>query len=402
MPTASFRFAAMLSVLAMLGPFSVDAYLPAFPALEQAMQAEPLAIHQTLSAYFIPFALMNLLHGTLSDAFGRRPTLLAAIAVFTAASIGCAAAPSLEALLLFRALQGASAGAGVIAMYAVTQDCFRGADVQRMIAHSTLTYSIAPATAPIVGGLLLSAFGWRSIFVFLAGLGGLLFVFVHRRLPETLPADQRHSLAPRQILDSYRRVLADRNGHYLTGALALSFAAGFLYIAASSVFLTRHLGVSSNGFAWLFLPLVGGSMIGAATAGYLARRQPPRQTIQLGYMTMLLAATLNVALCFAVPPALPLHIVPLCVYAVGQALAAPALKMLVLDQFRALQGTAAAVRGSVQLLALALVAGVIAPLLSFSAASLALGMLAMFLASGVCWCRSHALTVGDGSRGIGR
>ena len=347
MPTASFRFAAMLSVLAMLGPFSVDAYLPAFPALEQAMQAEPLAIHQTLSAYFIPFALMNLLHGTLSDAFGRRPTLLAAIAVFTAASIGCAAAPSLEALLLFRALQGASAGAGVIAMYAVTQDCFRG-------------------------------------------------------------ADQRHSLAPRQILDSYRRVLADRTGHYLTGALALSFAAGFLYIAASSVFLTRHLGVSSNGFAWLFLPLVGGSMIGAAMAGYLARRQSPRQTIQMGYMTMLLAATLNVALCFAVPPALPLHIVPLCVYAVGQALAAPALEMLVLGQFRALQGTAAAVRGSVQLLAL--VAGVIAPLLSFSAASLALGMLAMFLASGVCWCRSHALTVAavvraeadDGLTGEGR
>ena len=132
-------------------------------------------------------------------------------------------------------------------------------------------------------------------------------------------------------------------------------------------------------------------MLGAFLSAQLADRQPASATIQIGYLTMLLAATANVVLCLTVPPTLPLHIAPLCIYAIGQAIAAPAMKAMVLDQFRELMGTAAAVRGSVQLLLLAIVAGVVAPLLSFNTGALALGMLVMFLASGVCWCRYYSL-----------
>jgi DHA1 family bicyclomycin/chloramphenicol resistance-like MFS transporter len=123
-PEATFAFAAFLAFLSMLGPFSVDAYLPAFPDLAAEFGASSAHVQQTLTAYFVPFAVMNLLHGTLSDALGRRRALVAALAVYTLASLGCMFAENIGTLLLFRAMQGASAGAGVIALYAITGDCF--------------------------------------------------------------------------------------------------------------------------------------------------------------------------------------------------------------------------------------------------------------------------------------
>jgi DHA1 family bicyclomycin/chloramphenicol resistance-like MFS transporter len=114
-----------------------------------------------------------------------------------------------------------------------------------------------------------------------------------------------------------------RGGHLLTGTLAFSFAAGFLYIAASSVFLTKHLGVASTGFAWLFVPLVGGYMLGAFLSGLLASQMTPTDSAWWGYRLMSLAVGINVLLSYAVPPSLLWSVTPLFFYAVGQAIAAP-------------------------------------------------------------------------------
>lgn len=384
-PEATFKFAASLAFLAMLGPFSVDAYLPAFPNLAAELNVSPIHVQQTLTAYFVPFAVMNLFHGTISDSLGRRRTLIAALAMYTLASLGCMLSKSIDVLLMFRAMQGMSAGAGVVAVYAITRDCFEGSAAQKVVAYGALAYTIAPVLAPVLGGLLLAAFGWRSIFGLLATLGLAMLALVLRSLPETLPPHLRQAMTPRVIFANYWLVLAHREGQLLTGALAFSFAGGFVYIASASAFLTRHFGVSSTGFAWLFVPLVGGSMTGAFVSSRLASCLTPTDTVRWGYRFMVLAAAGNVLLSYALAPALAWSLMPLTMYAIGQSIAAPALKALLLDQLPTLTGTASALRGSAQLLLLAIVAGVIAPLASASIVDLALAMFGLFLVGGVCW-----------------
>ena len=144
----------LLACLGMLGPFSIDTYLPAFPGIAQTLSASPLQLQQTLSAYLFGFAFMNLFHGALADSFGRRPVILAGVAVFALASIGCALAASPAQLIGFRALQGLATGAGTVVSRAVIRDMFPPADAQRVMSQVTLFFGVAPAVAPLVGGLL--------------------------------------------------------------------------------------------------------------------------------------------------------------------------------------------------------------------------------------------------------
>ena len=164
--------ALILAALAMLGPFSVDTYLPAFPAIQQSLDASALEVQQTLTAYMFSFAVMILWHGALSDAFGRRSIILMSLAVFAVASLACAAVHSVEYLWIFRMLQGVSAGAGVVIGRAIIRDLYAGADAERMLSLVTMIFSISPAIAPVIGGWIVTLSNWRTIFLF-------LFVFKH-------------------------------------------------------------------------------------------------------------------------------------------------------------------------------------------------------------------------------
>ena len=162
--------AVLLALLGMVGPFSIDTYLPAFPAIAQALAATPVQMQQTLSAYLFAFAFMTLFHGALSDSFGRRPVVLWGLAVFTLASAGCALAQNIGTLVLFRALQGLSAGAGIVVSRAVIRDMFAPAQAQQVMSQVTIFFGIAPAIAPIVGGTVSVYLGWHSVFWFLTGV----------------------------------------------------------------------------------------------------------------------------------------------------------------------------------------------------------------------------------------
>ncbi|MDE2300606.1 MAG: Bcr/CflA family efflux MFS transporter, partial [Burkholderiales bacterium] len=177
--------AVLLACLGMLGPFSIDTYLPAFTGIASAIGATPVQMQQTLSAYLFGFALMNLFHGALSDSFGRRPVVLWGLAVFTLASIGCAMSQQIGALVLFRALQGMSAGAGIVVSRAVIRDMYPPADAQRVMSQVTIYFGVAPAVAPMVGGFLFVHASWHAIFWFLTAVGALLWVANWRLLPET-------------------------------------------------------------------------------------------------------------------------------------------------------------------------------------------------------------------------
>src|SRR5262245_45455136 len=178
----------------MLGPFSIDTYLPSFPAIARDFAVTPLQVQQTLSAYLAPFAVMMLLHGTLSDSFGRRPVILMNLVLFTAATVACALARDFTQLVVFRVLQGLSAGAGIAVGRAIIRDSFEGFAAQRLMSLVTMIFGIAPAIAPVIGGWLQSAFGWHSVFVFLACYAAIMLVVCWRALPETHPPAARQPL----------------------------------------------------------------------------------------------------------------------------------------------------------------------------------------------------------------
>ena len=236
----------------MLGPFSIDTYLPAFTGIAQSIGATPVQMQQTLSAYLFGFAVMNLFHGALSDSFGRRPVVLWGLALFTLASAGCALSQHIGALVFFRALQGMSAGAGVVVSRAVIRDMFAPADAQRVMSQVTIYFGVAPAVAPMVGGFLFIHSNWHAIFWFLTALGMLLWIANWRVLPETLHATQMQPFNVRNLLRGYRTM--GSSPRFLTLALAsgIPFNGMFLYVLSAPVFLGEllHLGpASSSGFS---------------------------------------------------------------------------------------------------------------------------------------------------------
>jgi DHA1 family bicyclomycin/chloramphenicol resistance-like MFS transporter len=384
-PHPSWSLAALLAALSMLGPFSVDMYLPAFPAIGDELGASSIALQQTLSTYLLAFAFMMLWHGALSDALGRRPIVLGAVAVFAVATLGCAIAGNIESLWLFRALQGLSSGAGVVVGRAIIRDRFDGADAQRLMSRMTMVFAIAPAIAPVMGGLLLEAFGWRSLFWVLLGLSVVVFSWSAAALPETLPPEARHTLHPRALWRSYRSVLSRADFLLLALIPSMNFCAFFVYIASAPAFLIDLLGVSSLGFAWLFIPMIIGIMLGASTSGRLAGRTSPMRTVELGYAMMFTGATVNVAISWLVTPGVPWNVLPIMIFTFGSSLATPSLTLLMLDLFPATRGLASSLQGFVQFALSGAVAGTVAPFLAQSVGALALGMTGFTLAGFALW-----------------
>ena len=364
----------LLAALAMIGPFTIDTYLPAFPAMSASLGASQVEVQQTLTAFMVPFAFMMLWHGALSDALGRRSVILAGLAIYTLASLFCVFATRIEYLWFGRALQGLSSGVGMVVSRAIVRDLLDGPPAQRMMARISIMFAIAPAIAPVIGGWIHAYFDWHGIFVFMAIFGGAIWLATFLWLPETLPPGKRQSLHPVHLWRSYRMVFSHGEFMRLSAALALNFNGMFLYVLSAPVFLMQHLGVSPQGFAWLYGPAIGGMVIGAFTSGQLAGRVSPRRTIALGFVIMSLAAAGNLVMNLMMPAQLPWAILPFPFYNLGMALAMPSMQLLALDLFPENRGLASSCQGVTQTATNALTAAVLAPLLWATPLSLAFGM----------------------------
>ncbi|MBL8474366.1 MAG: multidrug effflux MFS transporter [Rhodocyclaceae bacterium] len=351
----------MLAALAAIGPFAIDTYLPAFHAIAADLHCDMLSVQQSLTAYLLPFAFMALWHGSLSDALGRRPVILVSLAGFVLASCLCAAARHIEILWLGRALQGIFSGAGMIVGRAVGRDLFDGPAAQRLMARVSILFGLAPAVAPIVGGWLYAALGWREVFLFLALYGVFLMVAVAYALPETLSPTARRPLSPHDLWSGYREVFGARGFWRYSGALAANFSAFFVYVLAAPMFLMQHLGVSAQGFAVMFVPTVIGMMTGSWISGRLAGRVAPAKSAAIGCVIMTIASLANLSICIVLPPGLPWSILPLPLYTLGMGMSMPALSLLALDMFPARRGMVSSCQSVIQSVGNALVAGVVAP-----------------------------------------
>ncbi len=368
----------IITLLAMVAPFCIDTYLPSFPSIAADLNASAVEMQQSLSLYLLGFAVMTLFYGSISDSLGRRRVILFALFGFSLTSVGLTLVNNTELFLLLRLVQGVFASAGIVVGRAVVRDLFHGHQAQQVMSIGMLLFGIAPAIAPVIGGLLEISFGWRSIFIFLSLLGAVLIVLVLYGLKETLPKEQRHSMHPLVLLNNYAHALT--RFHFLELALMVAFNFGgfFLYITAAPQIMFTHLGLGAGDFHIMFVPMVAGMMLGAFLSARMAGRVSVRRALQVAYLMMFFGATLNIGMAYLLPVSAFTVIAPLVVYAVGMSFCLPMLSILGQDELPNHRGLASSLQSFIHMSMNAIIAGIVVPLVFDTVQNMALTLLFLY------------------------
>jgi DHA1 family bicyclomycin/chloramphenicol resistance-like MFS transporter len=378
--------AALLAALAMVSPFSLDTFYPSFPAISQEFSLTTWEIQQTITVYMLPFALMTLIQGPLSDALGRRPVVLVGLVVYSLASVACVFAPSFAFLLAFRAIQGMSAGVGMAVGRAIIRDLHEGPQAQKLMATISMIFSIAPAIAPVLGGWIHVWFGWRFVFGFMVITGASLCVLSYILLPETHPFERRAKLDFGGLGRTLWHIASNRTFMMYALALGTTFSAMIMFIGAAPAIVLGHWHLAETQFAYVFVPLIIGIMGGAFLSGKLAGRVEGTKQIKIGYTLTLAGGVLSVMLqAFVDSPAIFPQQVLITVMALGVQLMMPIYALRMLDMFPEVRGSAASVQSCVMLGVGALFLGGIVPAISHSMALLTLGALIAAMIGFLIW-----------------
>jgi len=349
----------LLGALTALGPFTIDLYLPAFPALEKSFDVSAAAIQLTLTGTTVGFGLGQLVVGPFSDKVGRRLPLILATAVHIASSIGAALATDIGWLSLFRVLMGiGAAGGGVVAM-AMVRDLFHGYSMVRMFSRMSLVNGLAPILAPVIGSQLLLAFPWPGIFYFLASYGLLVILASIFFIKETLPAEQRGKSTV-TVRQRYKSVLSDRIfvGMVLVGSL--NFGGLFAYLSASTFLFQNVYGFSPQQYGILFGINSLGIVAGVQISSRLIRRVAPQWIVAGATLVMVFLAALIVVLDL-LGAGLWGILVPLWFYICATGFMFPCVQVLSLANHGAQAGTAASLLGASQFM----MAGIVPPVVGW-------------------------------------
>ncbi|MDB5524051.1 MAG: drug resistance transporter, Bcr/CflA subfamily [Rhizobium sp.] len=252
MKSSFFRIALVLGLLSAIGPFAIDMYLPALPTIGKDLGADSGVTQLSLLAFFISFALAQLVYGPLSDMWGRKLPLYIGITIFALASIGCALAPDIETLIAFRFLQGIGGAAGMVIPRAVVRDMHTGVQAARLMSLLMLVFSISPILAPLTGSAVIAFYGWRGVFwaVMIAAFIGL--VLLATQLEETRAEEQRAESGLGSALAAYGRLLRDRNFLTLTFIGGLGISSFLVYLANSPFVLIEHYGLTPTQYSIAF------------------------------------------------------------------------------------------------------------------------------------------------------
>jgi DHA1 family bicyclomycin/chloramphenicol resistance-like MFS transporter len=376
----------MLALLSMLSSYSIDAFFPSMRAITAGFGVDAWQGQQLLTAYLVPHACMAMLHGALSDAWGRRRVLLVGLLAYVAATMGCALAPTFGVLLLMRALQGMVVGVGVIVGRAIVRDCYSGAQAQRVMSTISITFCLGPAVGPTVGGWVQLALGWRAVFTTMALAGALLAWMVARRLPETLPRAQRVQAHPLHIAANIARVCRHREFLLLATGSSLVWLAPQLWMGAAPAVILDHWHGTETSFAQLTFPVIVGYMLGALISGRLAGHWPPGRQAVAGYVLLSCGAALMLLLQVAVP-GLPVLVQQalLALTTLGLQMLYPVVMLRVIDLFPGTRGAAASALSGFTIMASALGMGLASPWLSVSLPRLSAGACACVATSLALW-----------------
>lgn len=338
---------ALLAALVALGPLSVDVYLPAMPAMMNALGTDIRHMHLTLSTYLTGFALFHLVCGPLADRFGRKPILVGGTVLFVLACIGCSLSTTVEQLLVFRFIQGIGACVGPTLARAVARDVFGPVRAARALSLIAMLMALAPAVAPTMGSILMLWLPWPSIFIFLAVYGVAMVFLIRIFLAESLPRKQ--SLHPVSIARNFGELL--RSPMFITTTLASGFVyAGLMaYLSSSSFVYIDMLGVPVQYFGFIFLTSVAGYMVGSALSARLSRSYDSERTVLVGAVLTAFATSSMWLGTHLLPRSVLVLMLPMMFYSTGMGLMLPNAMAIALRPFPHIAGTASALMGFIQM-----------------------------------------------------
>lgn len=382
----------LLASLSMISPLSIDTFLPSFPTIAHEFGLTSFEVQQIITAYLLPFALFSLVHGPLSDALGRRSVVIGGLVLYTIGSIGCLLAPNFGVLLFCRVLQGMAAGIGPTASRAVVRDLFEGANAQKLMSSTMLVFSLAPAVAPIIGGWVHVALGWRWVFGMLVVLGAALVVICLLLLPETHPKAHRTPFHPAALARSAWKVGSGGAFFLLSVSAALAIAALFIYVGSAPAIILERWGLAETQFHYIFIPVVGGLMVSSLASGRMAGRVSRGRQLAIGFGLLMFAGSAG-AVAHGVFAAVSVLLVQVLwfIMALGAQLTYPVLSLTMIDMHPEARGAAASVQSFIALGVGALVMGVVAPMLHGDLKLLSWISLGMAVVAVVCWRAGQAL-----------
>ena len=389
--SGTFALTALLAALSAIGPLTTDMYLPSLPDIALRLDASTPQVQFTISAYLIGFAIGQIFYGPISDRHGRKPVLLAAMGLYCLATLACAVSTSIEMLITARALQGLGGSGGIVLARAIVRDLYSGRRAGRELSLIGSVMALAPVFAPIVGGLMQSGFGWRSVFFVLvaAGISGAGLVWL--LLPETLKTRATERVSPASMFASYRVVV--RNPVYLAYlAMASTCYAGlFAWISGASFVLQNLYGLSPFDFGVTFALASLGYMAGSAVAARMVVRLGLDGIIGLGACALTLGglammAAVVLGLNSAVSIALPVSF-----YLAGLGMVLPQSIAGAMTPFPERAGAASSVFGFIQQSLAAACGAVVGWLLGHNAWPLAGAVAFMGIATLLIWMSTRSL-----------
>ncbi|WP_366657548.1 multidrug effflux MFS transporter [Fodinicurvata sp. EGI_FJ10296] len=340
---------ALTTLFTALGPISMSMYAPAMPALARTLDTTVGMVQLTLTIYLIAFAVAQLVHGPLSDRFGRKPVLMAGLAIFVTGSLAAALAPSIGWLIAARFVQAIGVCAGAVIARAIVRDLFDGAAAARVMAAIGMALTIAPAIGPILGGYLTAWLDWRAIFVFHTLCGLLLAALTYRSLPETNVHKDPGALDPTRMAGNFATMLVTPQFVGFAVINACMLAGLFLFAAVGPFVFIDVLGVHTANYGWLTLLTTSAYFAGATIARRQSGRWGMRRMVLIGAGCSCLGCALLVGAVATGIVTVVSMITPMMMLTLGIGLSMPGAMAGALTPFPHIAGSASALLGFLQM-----------------------------------------------------
>ena len=351
MNPAFLRSAIILGLLSCVGPFAIDMYLPALPAVATDLGASIASVQTTLTAFFIAFGVAQLAYGPAADWYGRRPPIFVGLAIFIAGSLACAYAPSIGWLTAARFVQGLGAAAVMVIPRAIIRDMHTGTEATRLMALVMLVISVSPMLAPLAGSGLIAIADWRAIFVVLAAAAIASILLTAFMQPETLKAQDRAPIEMRALYAGAKTLLRDPYFMGLTFIGGFGMASFFVFIASASFVYTSQYGLTPTGFSIAFAINAIGFFGATQMAAGLGERYGMAQVVAMATAGFLGFTALLLALALAGFDSLPVVVGLLLCANACLGLVIPPVMVMALDPHGDIAGLASSLGGTLQMLA---------------------------------------------------
>jgi DHA1 family bicyclomycin/chloramphenicol resistance-like MFS transporter len=349
----------ILGALATISPFSIDMYLPGFPAIAKDLDTTIDQVQLSLTAYLVGIAIGQILYGPLLDRFGRKNPLYVGLSIYVLASIGCAFTQSVGSLVVMRLLQALGGCVGIVAAQALVRDLFPINKIAQAFSLITLVIAVSPMIAPTVGAYVTAWIGWNYVFVVLAAITVLIMISVYFFLPSGRKPDPSMSLKPADVVRNFYTVIKEPQFAIYTLAGGLATAAPFAYIAGSSDVFINQYGVSEKQYGWIFA-FIASAMIGSTQLNHvLLKKFKSEQIIKF---TLCYQSVIGVVLILGTYYGWygKLSLIGLMfIFFTGQGLTGPNTSALSLAPFTRLAGSASALMGSWRLGAGAIISALV-------------------------------------------